>query len=274
MRVFYINLDRRTDRRAYMEAQFEALGLPAERFPATTPADISAADLAPATYGDARRCLTPTEIATSISHQRVWRRMIEDGNPHALVLEDDCELSPRFPAFLAEIDRAGSVPGLVRLETRLRSQILSRRATRSVLDIGLHRPFTWEWGSAAYIISAEEALRVLASPERFRVPIDDMLLSPDSAMRVSGSLLQAVPALAFVPEDGVDEGTQPASVRRSDVQAERLLRFEDEKPKAKVRKLAREVRRIRRQVADIRRVLRHRIFGRTMVVPFARDPAT
>lgn len=273
MRVFYINLDHRTDRRDYMEAQFEAIGLRAERFSATTPADVTAADLAPVTAEDARRCLTATEIATSVSHQRVWRRMIEDGDGHVLVLEDDCELSPQVPGFLAELDRQGGVGGLVRLETRSRSQILARRATRTVLGVRLHQPFTWEWGTAAYIISADEARRVLGSPHRFRFPVDDMLLSPNSTMRVSSNLLQAVPALAFVPEGDIVEGSQPATVRQSDIQSERLQRFEDEKPKVKVRKLVRETRRIQRQIADLRRILHHRIFGRSMTVPFARDPA-
>jgi glycosyl transferase, family 25 len=273
LRVFYINLDHRIDRRAYMEAQFGTLGLQAERFRAATPADVTAADLAPVTAEEASRCLTPSEIATSVSHQRVWRRMIEDGNRHALVLEDDCELSPQFPTFLAEFDRQGGVGGLVRLETRSRRQILVRRATHAVLGVRLHQPYTWEWGLAAYIISADEARRVLGSPYRFRDPVDDMLLSPDSPMRVSSSLLQAVPALAFVPQQDIAEGSQPASVRQSDLQAERLRRFEEEKPKGRVRKLAREILRIQRQVADIRHILRDRVFRRTMVVPFARDPA-
>lgn len=273
MRIFYINLDRRTDRRRYMEAQFESFGLTAERILATTPSDISAADLAPMTLEDARRRLAPTEIATSISHQRAWRRMLDDGDAHALILEDDCELSPRLPAFLAEFDRQGGFPGLVRLETRLRYQVLARRAARTVLGIRLHQPFTWEWGTAAYVISADEARRVLASEHRFDRPVDDMLLAPTSQLRDGSRILQAVPALAFVPEDERVEGSQPPSVRQSDMQAERLMRFEDEKPKVPVRKIVREFRRIRRQIADIRQFLHHRIFGRTMAVPFAREPA-
>lgn len=269
MRIFYINLDHRTDRRAYMEAQFTSLGLSAERCKATTPADVVAADLAPVTLADARRRLAPTEIATSVSHQRAWRRMLADGDAHALILEDDCELSPRLPEFLAEFDRQGGFHGLVRLETRLRSHILARRAARDVRGIRLHQPFTWEWGTAGYIISADEARRVLGSEYRFDLPVDDMLLSPESPVRDGSRILQTVPALVFVPEDERVEGNQPSSVRQSDMQAERLVRFQEEKPKVKVRKIVRETRRIGRQIAHIRRFLHHRFFGRTMSVPFA-----
>lgn len=272
LRIYYINLDHRTDRRDYMEAQFRTIGLSAERISASTPADIAAADLAPVTFEDARRGLAPTEIATSISHQRAWRRMLGDGETQALVLEDDCELSPLLPAFLAELDRQGAFPGVVRLETRLRYHTLERRVARTVLGIELHHPFTWEWGTAAYVISADEARRVLASEYRFGLPIDDTLLSPESPLRDRNRILQAVPALAFVPEDGRDEGNQPGSVRQSELQADRQSRFDAQKPKVKVRKLVREFRRVRRQIADIRQILRHRIFGRIMVVPFARNP--
>lgn len=273
VRILYINLDHRADRRAYMDAQFTSLGLAAERLRATTPADVLAADLAPVTLDDARRRLAPTEIATSVSHQRAWRRMLEDGDAHALVLEDDCELSPRLPEFLAEFDRQGGFHGLVRLETRLRSQILARRAARDVRGIRLHQPFTWEWGTAGYIISADEARRVLASGQRFVLPVDDMLLSTESPVRDGSRILQAVPALVFVPGDDCMAGNQPPSVRQSDMQAERLVRFQEEMPKVKVFKIVREIRRIRRQVANIRRFLHHRFFGRTVSVPFARGIA-
>ena len=41
MDIYYINLARRTDRRDFMEAQFQKLGLAATRIEAVTPADIS-----------------------------------------------------------------------------------------------------------------------------------------------------------------------------------------------------------------------------------------
>jgi glycosyl transferase family 25 len=272
LRIFYINLDRRADRRAYMEAQFDALGLSAERLRATTPDEIVAADLVPLTLADARRRLAPTEIATSVSHQRAWRRMIDCGETHALVLEDDCELSPRLPAFVAEFDRQGGFDGVVRIETRLRGHILARRAARNVLGIGLHHPFTWEWGAAAYVISADEARRILASEQRFELPVDDMLLSPVSRLRDPRRILQTVPALAFVPENGRELGNQPAAVRVSDMETERRSRFQEERPKAPVRRFAREVRRIRSQIVNLPAVLHHRIFGRDIAVPFAREP--
>lgn len=269
MRIFCINLDHRTDRRHYMEAQFEALGMTVERIRATTPADIQAADLAPLTFEDARRRLMPTEIATSISHHRAWRRMLEEGDPIALILEDDCELSPRLPAFLAAAEQEARLSGVIRIETRQIRQVLARRPARSLGGVRLHQPLTWEWGAAAYLISADEARRILASSRRFDLPIDDTMLSPASPLHLHGRVLQTVPALAFVPDEDVAHGSQPASVRHSDAQEERQARFRTEKPKRAMSKIMREVGRIGNQVADARTYVRHWVFGRAVAVPFA-----
>ncbi|WP_170314822.1 glycosyltransferase family 25 protein [Aquibium carbonis] len=273
MRIFCINLDHRTDRRHYMEAQFAALGMTVERIRATTPADISAADVSPMSVETVREKLMPTEIATSISHHRAWRRMLEEGAPFALILEDDCELSPRLPAFLAALDRRSPLAAVIRIETRRMPQLLERRALDQVGDIALHRPFAWEWGTAGYVITADEARRILASPRRFEMPIDNTLLSPASPLYRPDGILQAVPALVLVEDEEAGGGSQPASVRRSDAQAERDARFRNTGRKPPLHRIGREIRRIRRQVAGIGTHLRHRMLGRKMAVPFA-DEAT
>ena len=69
MQAFYINLDGRTDRRAHMQACLGALGLDAERVPATAPADI-APDLL-ARHCDTSRdtWITPPELGADIAER-------------------------------------------------------------------------------------------------------------------------------------------------------------------------------------------------------------
>lgn len=71
MRIYYINLDRRTDRRSEMQAKFVRLGLTAERVSAVTPAEIS--DEQRAKYCDARNrhWMTDVELCCSLSHIKV-----------------------------------------------------------------------------------------------------------------------------------------------------------------------------------------------------------
>jgi glycosyl transferase family 25 len=273
LRVFCINLDHRTDRWQYMEAQFAALGMTVERIRATTPGEISAADLAPLAIEDVRKGLMPTEIATSISHHRAWRRMLEEGDPFVLILEDDAELSPRLPGFLAAVEERGGLPGVIRLETRQKKQVLARRIAYDVCGFQLHHPLTWEWGTAAYIITAEEARSILASPRRFEMPIDDTIQNPASPLYRPDRVLQTVPALVFVPDEDVSGGSQPASIRQSDTQTERTLRFRADKERMSRNKFLRELLRIQRQFASIGTRLRHRMLGRMIAVPFADEAA-
>ena len=68
--IFYINLDRRTDRRAEMEAQLEEYGLPYERFSGVE---------------------TPGQgiVGCGLSHTAVLKLAKERGYKNVLILEDD-----------------------------------------------------------------------------------------------------------------------------------------------------------------------------------------
>jgi glycosyl transferase family 25 len=73
-RIVYINLDRRPDRRAQIEAELDGWNLPYERF--------SAVDAGPT-----RGC-----VGCTASHSEVLRRAVEDGVSSLLVVEDDVTL--------------------------------------------------------------------------------------------------------------------------------------------------------------------------------------
>lgn len=69
---FYINLDRRTDRRAEVEAEFRKLGLNVERFPAIE--------------------RNPGIVGCGLSHLAVLKMAKERGYKNVLIFEDDFEL--------------------------------------------------------------------------------------------------------------------------------------------------------------------------------------
>lgn len=273
MRIILINIDRRTDRLQYMERQLRALGMEYERLSATVPETLVKTDVGPIRLQDALRRLSPGELATSVSHFRAWQRFLEAGEPLALILEDDVQLSQALPAFLTMFEASGAFPeGLVRVETRQRRHYLGRRISRRIGHWTLHHPYTWEWGAAAYIISASLARRILASELRFDLPIDDTLLSPTSPLRIRRQILQSVPALAFVPELAGDLGNQPESVLVSDVAADRSERYiarNSSKPLRSVgQKSVRELKRIGHQLANIGTYATRVVLGLRTVVPF------
>lgn len=93
MHIYCINLERRPDRRARAESQFERAGLAVEFFPGTDGREHTPDGL----------YVTPSEYGCTDSHVRIWRDIVAKGHKVALVLEDDVELSPNFGSKLEEV---------------------------------------------------------------------------------------------------------------------------------------------------------------------------
>ena len=93
MHIYCINLERRPDRRARAESQFERAGLDVEFFPGTDGREHPPDGL----------YVTPSEYGCADSHVRVWRDIVAKGHEIALILEDDVELSPNFGSKLEEV---------------------------------------------------------------------------------------------------------------------------------------------------------------------------
>lgn len=106
MKAFVLNLKRRPDRRAYMEAQLRELGLEAEFVEAIDGYDLPAS--LSALYDEALavrrngKALAPGELGCALSHRAVYERMINEDIPLALVLEDDVALSRYLVAALSD----------------------------------------------------------------------------------------------------------------------------------------------------------------------------
>ena len=122
MRTFFINLDDRLDRRAFMEGQLQALGIAAERIGGVRPEEIDAELLK---YQDAKKpgpYLAPPEIACALGHRKAWRRMLELDLPYALFLEDDSPVVVAFTDIPGRSDACFSLLfklDVIRLETRM-----------------------------------------------------------------------------------------------------------------------------------------------------------
>lgn len=117
--IFVLSLPDAADRRHRISAQLAALGL-AFRFhdgidgrrglPAEHEPQI---DRAAARLRMGRR-LTDGEFACALSHQAIYRRIIAEGLPGAVVLEDDATLTPAFAAFLR--NRCHDAAPIIQLE--------------------------------------------------------------------------------------------------------------------------------------------------------------
>lgn len=103
--IFVVNLDRSSDRWKKISSQLDQLDLSYERISA-----VDGATLKDYQYGFdvkkfsliAQHTLVAGEAGCSYSHIAIWRRIIEDKLPYAIVLEDDSTINSNFEAFVKD----------------------------------------------------------------------------------------------------------------------------------------------------------------------------
>ena len=110
MKVFLINLDKNTDRLAYMTSRLNELHIPFERIPAVYGAMLKKDELhksfaAFRSFLCEGRRVTKGEIGCALSHCEVYRRIIDENLPCALVLEDDVALGDELPRVLHDVEQ-------------------------------------------------------------------------------------------------------------------------------------------------------------------------
>lgn len=220
--VFYINLDSRQDRRTFMEEQFGRLGIVAERFPAVT-IDKVPPELV-ARHADPRRLwpVSRGDLACGLSHQAIWRAMVEHRVPAALILEDDALLSEGILHFLAPdiLERTGG--DVLKLETRRKSTLIGDLIGH-VGKTALHELQSSHMGSAAYVISLDAAAMSLASPLVNNFGIDRFLFGKAGPHLLKSRIVQAVPS-PVVQLDRLNPGAETEGAARSDLIEPRLAR--------------------------------------------------
>lgn len=183
---FVISLPRDEERRAHMQAQLSTLALSAEFIPAVDGRTLGGAELA--AY-DRQRALQvygvemmPTEIGCFLSHYRLYERMLREDLDVALIMEDDLEIKPEFPAILADLLADPAPPWLV---VRFESQRGRVREPRTRKDRGttvrqlsageLVKLNIHVLGLGAYLIRSEGAQRMVAYGRQIFMPIDQAM---------------------------------------------------------------------------------------------------
>ena len=108
MKIFVLNLDKNVDRMDFMRRQLDAAGLEFERFSGIYGIKLTPPEVRRAVSRVRSRLamgfkLKLSHIGCTLSHVCLWRRIVEDGLPYALILEDDIKIGPEFSKVL---DRA------------------------------------------------------------------------------------------------------------------------------------------------------------------------
>lgn len=210
MQVYLINLDGDHERLAHFQRQAKQAGIEFERLSA-----VDGRKLAPKDYQNLISPkfefapMTPAEFGLLGSHRKAWECFLQTNEQNAAIFEDDAILSPDLGTALAEIDRAKLSFEIIKLETTLRSVVLSQSEETLSSGYQLHELLTWHGGTAGYIISRACAEKLLSwkaeshdsSTEGKDAPLlcsasvlDQMLFNPFSKVCSQLRVMQINPA--------------------------------------------------------------------------------
>jgi glycosyl transferase, family 25 len=241
--AFVINLDRRPDRLAFMAPQLDALGVPWHRISALDAKTASDAAIATEVMLTGHRIgMGRGSQCCAVTNFDIFRRIVAEGIPAALIVQDDVALSPDLAPLLEADDWIPEGIGLIQLEHTGRSG--STRLVGPALGPlpvpghSLRQLHSRTGGAGAFIVTQRAAQIILRDKPVLDAPIDHFLFSPNVSPvydRLGVALM--MPAMAV----------QRTETLSSDIISERSRR-----PKsmgASLRRLWSEVNRTPQQVA-------------------------
>lgn len=163
MKVFFINLDRRKERMAYMERQLRDLDVDYERISAIDGRRMHKCEKKAAVNAFRWWCVNgykprDGEIGCALSHQNAYRIMVERNLPCACVMEDDIGLDKRFGEMLDAVERfiaEGNSPRVFLLAPYL------HRAVAEGASVSF-RKVRWGASTGGYVVTRSAAERLLA----------------------------------------------------------------------------------------------------------------
>ncbi len=184
--IFVISLKRRTDRLQHMQAVLASRGLKAQFIEAVDGLALTHEEKA--LYHRSRALsvygaeMNAAEIGCHLSHQKAYRRIVEEGHDVALVLEDDIECDADFAAVLDAVLAAPRRDWLVLRLQSTKGEIItgSKPSTQGDMAEVFHgrtlcRVRAGVLGGCAYLIRNEGARRMLRYAHRPFMPIDQTM---------------------------------------------------------------------------------------------------
>lgn len=171
MKTFVINLDSRSDRLEYMREQLKDYTW--ERFPAFNGHHLTLKDMEALGFKPYRewkdpllnRPLTITEIATAISHYKLWEMSVELDEP-ILILEDDSKLIGTLN--FDELESLAKHYDIIYLDHKEMFE------DEAIPSLSYKRPYYPYWNNA-YVITPGLAQSILSSEYKLNLfPVDEL----------------------------------------------------------------------------------------------------
>ena len=193
--AFVISLERDKHRRKYIEQHFFERNVAFEWFPAVDGLTVTSKDITNYRLHSYTSYnwweLTPTEIGCFESHRRIWNTIVERGLDNALIFEDDVYLVPSFLHRITSIIDSGLEFDLVKLDTANNTMRVGPLNSQ-IDEVQIRRLMSQVVSSAAYLISRQGCIFLVARSKKYCDPLDDFITKNWTEERI----YQLVPALA------------------------------------------------------------------------------
>ena len=170
MKIFVINLERSTTRRAFMKQQLDAQQLDYEFIKAVDGAVLTEEYLAQVCnfeeLGKYPHQLRRGVYGCQLSHYNVYQKIVADDLPYALIMEDDVTVDPSFSVVLAELALQIKPKEIILLFSQNNYMPTVLSTVNAVILPENHLltyPITvWAFGSAAGYIIGRDAAQSMA----------------------------------------------------------------------------------------------------------------
>lgn len=227
--IFVINLDRRPDRLEFMARQLDGFGLSWERVAAHDMETVDQSLLSKRISTSKPRIgMGPGSQCCALTSLDIYRRILDESLPAALILQDDVVLSQEIVPFLSGLDWLPDQVNLVQFEKygRKSSYRLMGPAMGTMPSSGsLHKLYSRTAGAACYLVTRSGAAIIEQYQSKLDIPIDHFLFSPNVSPVFDALNVTIVrPALARQRDDLRSDILAERSARRKPTR-ERLLRL-------------------------------------------------
>ena len=227
MLTFLINLDRSPERLQRTQAVFAKWGLSYSRMPGVDGRAIPVNTLSTLqqAYGNRRyflKDLTPGEIGCFLSHQKCWEALVASQEDWAFICEDDLIFLSDPRPFITQTNWIPSEVGLIQLGKESTHEETVRREKRFLPvnnDTGarllvLHSGIGG--GCRGYMIRRDVAQLALSLANHIPAPVDDLLFSFASPLRVQAKPWSLSPSIIFTDDQGQsDIGNEKGKIKTS-----------------------------------------------------------
>lgn len=176
MQTFVLNLEHNTERKKYMQDILKGIPIDYEFFPAVygrnieNISEVYDSELA---QKKSKRQLNAGEIGCALSHKAIYKKMIDENIPQALILEDDISLSSDFYSVykaLSEIKIGNKIVLLGTMSTKKKWKIWKNQLTA---DHSMYLVLNNYGGTYGYVIGLDAAKKIYYHNEKIFIVADD-----------------------------------------------------------------------------------------------------